>query len=249
MNYNLYISTKINTQSLLDIIEETVKKIVNAYKENKKYIFLEGEKFYCGNLREIQIYEFGSSNFQSGKQLYEHCKTNNALTHQYFDEPYISKNLLEKIGRKVTEIFIKDEELELIDVQNKNEDYVDVKRIIQLEGIKSNKYDFSRLIAILKEINVCYKNDLKFAIPPLIRSIIDQVPPIFSKANFSDICGSHGSKSFKEIITILDKNSRKIADSYLHTQIRVKESASPTETQINFKSELDILLEEIIRIS
>jgi hypothetical protein len=47
-------------------------------------------------------------------------------------------------------------------------------------------------------------------------------------------------------MTNLDKSSRKIADSYLHTHIRNKETL-PNKTQINFKYDLDVLLQEIVR--
>jgi len=238
-----------SSRSLLDKNEDIIKKITAAYKENKEYIFIEGEKFFTGELREIQIYEFNHPHFRSGKELYETCKKEDLLGKGYFSDPYVPKSVLEKIGNLVTEKFINDEELELIETTSKNEDYISKKRIKELETIKNKNYDLNRLIAILKEINICHNNKLKFAIPPLVRSIIDQVPSIFGKANFSEVCGAYGSKSFKDSMTILDKNSRKIADSYLHTQIRIKESALPTDTQINFKSELDVLLQEIVRIS
>ena len=249
MNYNIFIETSHNSKSLLDKNEDTVKKIVTAYKENMEYIFLDGKKFYTGELREIQIYEFSHQQFQSGDQLYEYCKKNSHLQNGYFSDPYVPKKILEHVGKKVTETFINDNELELLESSGKTDDYVSKKRIKELEKIKNSNYDLSRLLAILREINICNKNQLKFAIPPLVRSIIDQVPPIFGKSNFTDVCASYGSKSFKESMTILDKNSRKIADAYLHTQIRKSESSLPTETQINFKNELDVLLQEIARIS
>lgn len=249
MNYNIFIETVHSSRTLLDKSEDSIKKIITAYKENRESIFLEGEKFYTGELREIQVYEFIHKEFQTGKQLYNYCEKEYHLVTGYFSDPYIPKKILEQVGKKVTELFILDNELELLESTEKSEDYVSKKRIKELEKIKNANYDLSRLIAILKEINVCNKHKLKFSIPPLVRSIIDQVPPILGKTNFSDVCGSYGSKSFKESMTILDKNSRKIADSYLHTQIRKRESALPTETQINFKSELDVLLQEIVRIS
>jgi hypothetical protein len=249
MKYNIYIETQHSTRSLLDKDEDNVKKIISAYKENKEYIFLNGEKFYTGELREIQVYEFNHQQFPTGKKLYEYCEKEYFLSKSYFSDPYVPKNILEQFGKKVTDIFINDNELELLESSEKIENYVNIKRIKELEKITKENFDLTRLIAILKEINVCCKAELKFAIPPLIRSIIDQVPPIFNKSNFSEVCGSYGSKSFKESMSILDKNSRKIADSYLHTQIRRNESALPTETQINFKSELDVLLQEIVRIS
>ena len=249
MNYNIYIETSNISKSLLDKSEETVKKIVTAYKENRDFIFLDGKKFYTGELREIQIYEFSYQQFQSGNQLYEYCEKNYDLQKDYFRDPYVPKKILEHVGKKVTETFINDNELELLESSGKTDDYVSKKRIKELEKIKNSNYDLTRLLAILREINICHKNRIIFAIPPLVRSIIDQVPPIFGKSNFTDVCGSYSSKSFKESMTILDKNSRKIADAYLHTQIRQNESALPEDTQINFKSELDVLLQEIVRIS
>lgn len=249
MKYNILIETKNSTRSLLDRDENTIKKIIGAFKESKEFIFIDAEKFYTGELREIQVYEFNHPHFQTGKQLYEYCEKEYKLSKGYFSEPYVPKSILEQVGKKVTDVFINDNELEQLESSEKSEIYVNTKRIKELEKITNTNYDLSRLLAILKEINVCNNAKLKFAIPPLVRSIIDQVPPIFGKTNFSEVCGSYGSKSFKESMIILDKNSRKIADSYLHTQIRKNESALPTETQINFKSELDVLLQEIVRIS
>ena len=249
MNYNIFIETSLSSRSLLDINEQKIKKIVTAYKENKETIFLDGEKFYLGELKEIQVYEFNHLEFQTGKQLYQYCKDNYKLSRGYFSDPYVPKEILEQVGTKVTDAFINDSELELLATSKEIDEYVNSRRIKELEAIQNKQYDLKRLIVVLKEINVCNNHNLKFAIPPLIRSVIDQVPPIFSKNNFSEVCGSYGTKSFKESMMILDKNSRKIADSYLHTQIRQNENALPTETQINFKSELDVLLQEIVRIS
>jgi len=47
-------------------------------------------------------------------------------------------------------------------------------------------------------------------------------------------------------MTHLDKSSRKIADSYLHGQIRKKERL-PNKTQVNFSQDIDVLLAEICR--
>lgn len=249
MKYNIYIETMDNTRSLLDVEENIVKKIIIAYKENKEYIFLNGKKFYTYELREFHVYEFDNNNFPTGQDLFNYCKQNYLLDSGYFSDPYVPKKVLEEVGKEVTESFINDEELEEIETSENINDYVDKKRLSQLEKVKNENYDLRKLVVILKEINVCNKNRLKFAIPPLIRMITDHVPPIFGKSNFAEVCGAYGTKSFKDSMTLLDKNLRKIADSYLHTHIRKNESALPNDTQINFKSELDILLQEIIRIS
>ena len=45
----------------------------------------------------------------------------------------------------------------------------------------------------------------------------------------------------------LQNSSRKIADSNLHTLIRGKESL-PSQIQVNFSNDVDVLLAEIIRV-
>jgi hypothetical protein len=80
----------------------------------------------------------------------------------------------------------------------------------------------------------------------LVRSVIDHIPPLFGKTNFAEVCGSHGTRSFKDSMNKLE-SCRKIADSYLHTQIRNRESLL-TRTQIDFRADLDVLLQEIVRV-
>lgn len=247
MNYNIYIATQASSFSFLDLTEEGIRKIISAYKENKEYYFLNGKKIYTGELREMQIFNFEKTHFQNGEELFEYCKKNHELESGLFSEQHVPEKFLKLIGENVSSKFITDEELETLETGKNRGNYVDVKRIEELEKLRKKNYDLTRLIAVLKEINIAYKNNLKFAIPPLIRSIIDQIPPIFDKTNFAEVCGGYGSKSFKDSMNILEKSSRKIADSYLHTQIRKNESSLPTETQINFKNDLDVLLQEIER--
>jgi hypothetical protein len=111
----------------------------------------------------------------------------------------------------------------------------------------SGQFDFVKLVQFLKELNVAHSTQSLLSIPMLVRAIIDHVPPIFDKSNFADVCGSHGSRSFKDSMNNLDKSSRKIADSYLHTPIRIRENL-PTPVQVNFRHDLDVLLQEIVRI-
>ena len=39
------------------------------------------------------------------------------------------------------------------------------------------------------ELNVSYSHRLFLTVPLLVKAIIDHAPPVFSKSNFSDICG------------------------------------------------------------
>ena len=81
----------------------------------------------------------------------------------------------------------------------------------------------------------------------LTRAIIDHVPPIFGCKSFAEVTNNYGgTKSFKEAMANLETSSRKIADHYLHGQIRKSESL-PNVTQIDFSNNIDLLLGEIDR--
>ncbi len=134
-----------------------------------------------------------------------------------------------------------------IDVDPQNS-YVNLERIKELESISKDKFDLKKLIEFCKELNKCYSLEAILAIPLLVRSILDHVPPIFDKETFSKVANNYKfTKSIRELILNLDNSSRKIADSILHTRISKKE-VLPNKTQIDFKNNLDVLLQEIVRI-
>lgn len=82
----------------------------------------------------------------------------------------------------------------------------------------------------------------------LVRAVLDHVPPIFGCKRFSEVANNYsGAKSFKEAMGHLETTSRKVADSFLHIQIR-KSEALPTRTQVDFRNALDMLLQEIVRV-
>jgi len=125
--------------------------------------------------------------------------------------------------------------------------YVNEERIKQLKNVKNKKFDLTRTLKLCDELNLAFLNNSFFSIVMIVRSILDHVPPIFEMKNFSEVANNYGTRSFKESISHLDKSCRKIADAYLHTQIRNKE-VLPNSTQIDFSNDLDVLLEEIYRI-
>jgi hypothetical protein len=127
-------------------------------------------------------------------------------------------------------------------------DYVDQTRIDQLNAIRSEKYDLTRLIELCRELNICYGNESYLAVAMLTRALLDHVPPIFGVTTFSEVANNYkGSRSFREAMSHLDTSCRKVADSHLHVQIRRKE-VLPTKTQVNFASDIDLLLAEIVTL-
>jgi hypothetical protein len=83
----------------------------------------------------------------------------------------------------------------------------------------------------------------------LTRSLLDHVPPVFGKTSFTEVVNNYsGGKSFTESMQFLQGAARKIADAHLHMPMRAAETL-PTPQQVNFASHLDVLLEEIVRIT
>lgn len=126
-------------------------------------------------------------------------------------------------------------------------DFVNSGRIREISANRTRRFDVTRLVQMLEELNIVAANDCHIATAMLVRAIVDHVPPIFGKISFSDVAGQHGGKSFKEHMSHLDKSLRKVADGHLHQQIRRSESL-PTEQQIAFGPALDALLAEVARL-
>jgi hypothetical protein len=125
--------------------------------------------------------------------------------------------------------------------------YVHLERIEELKKIHSDELDLTVLIRFCEELNIAFFQECFFSTLMLVRSIMNHVPPIFEKETFAQVAASYGRKSFKESMSNLERSSRKIADSYLHSQIRDKE-VLPNSNQVQFIPELDVLLSEVVRL-
>lgn len=124
--------------------------------------------------------------------------------------------------------------------------FVSVHRIDELHAIKSNRFDLAKLIELCEELNVCDKQKCWLAVAMLERTILNYVPPVFGYSSFKDVVSQCGGSSFKETMKHLEDSLRKIADSYLHGQIRRTETL-PEREQVDFSRELDVLLGEVAR--
>jgi hypothetical protein len=254
LKYNLYIKTNTSTFNIIDVNDNDLSKILEVYKYGKKSVFIKGKKYWLEGVSEIQIYSFEEKTIENDlikdeKSLISLANKFDFFKRNNYGDKWFIPDILENFGERITEDYITDDFGYLKDerIVETTDLYVDAGRIDQINCLNGQEFDFIRLVAILKELNIAYSHNLHLSIPPLVRVVIDHVPPLFEKANFADVCGSHGTKSFRESISNLNKSSRKIADSFLHTQIRRKESL-PNKTQVNFKNDLDVLLQEIVRI-
>ncbi len=135
------------------------------------------------------------------------------------------------------------------ELPDKKGKFVDPIRIEEIRALLGGCFDTSKLVQMLAELNRAYDGQSFFSCAFLIRSVIDHIPPIFEMKSFPEVANHYagGGKSFRQAMQHLENTSRKIADSFLHSQIRAAESV-PTKSQIEFRADIDILLGEIVRV-
>ncbi|WP_281636648.1 hypothetical protein [Flavobacterium marginilacus] len=252
MKYNLIISTFLSTYNILVIDDDDLQKVVDSYNKGLTSFFINGSRQTFERLNRIKIYTFKAEEFKTGNEFYEFAQSKNLVSRGYMNMyNYIDDKILAQFGDDVTKDFIKNDFGQEKDSKSKIalqiQEYVHPQRIDELNKLSIEGFDLTKLIGLCNELNVANVNGMYLTIPMLIRAIIDHIPPLFGKATFIELTGSYGGRSFQEIMMRLEKSSRKIADSFLHQPIRNKEIL-PTETQINFKNEIDVLLGEIVRI-
>jgi hypothetical protein len=126
--------------------------------------------------------------------------------------------------------------------------FIAESRLAELRKLVSTRFDFKKLIRLCEELNTNYGEKCYLATAMLTRGLLDHVPPLFGKKTFSEVANNYGGKSFKDAMQHLDGASRKVADSFLHTPIRNKETL-PMAQQVNCGQQLDVLLAEIVRIN
>lgn len=127
-------------------------------------------------------------------------------------------------------------------------EYISQTRLNELQTLKSNAFDFRKLIRICEELDLCFRNQCYLAVATLTRALLDHVPPIFGCNSFTEVANNYaGAKSFRDSMLHLENSARKIGDAHLHIRIRNKETL-PTSTQVNFSNDIDVLLAEIVRI-
>jgi hypothetical protein len=125
---------------------------------------------------------------------------------------------------------------------------IDAERLQQLKALTATKLDVTRLVALCEELNKCYAQNCFMAVAALTRALLDHVPPVFGCATFTEVANNYkGAKSFRESMRHLDNSARKVGDAHLHVQMRSKEIL-PTQTQVNFSNDLDVLLGEVVRV-
>lgn len=130
--------------------------------------------------------------------------------------------------------------------QQNRSPYVSPNRVDELRSLPKGKWDCTRLIRMVEELNDAYERGNFVTVSMLVRAIKDHVPPIFSASNFAGVF-NNSPKSLKGNLERLENSLKHIADGQLHSHIRISE-VLPTDVQVDFRNDLDVLLGEVVRI-
>lgn len=133
--------------------------------------------------------------------------------------------------------------------------FVSQARIKQLKKIKSTEYDLRKLIQFCEELNYTYTGKCYLSTALLLRAVIDHIPPIFEKFDFSQVVSEYNwstkkaslkkTPSAQKMMERLDGSLRDLANYHIHSHIHKKVSLVD-KVQVNFSSEFGILLDEVI---
>jgi hypothetical protein len=75
-------------------------------------------------------------------------------------------------------------------------------------------------VRLCEELNIASREGCHFATAALTRALVDHVPPLFGKKNFSEVANNYaGTRSFREAMEHLDSAAKKMADGHLHIHI------------------------------
>lgn len=243
--YNLHIRTVLSSYNIWEITEDQLEKVISVYKQGETKFTLSGKQYYFNGLREISIFTSDRTTIRNN-QILDTILNMAPVT-------YLPKQELLSLGIDVTSDKLGDSEYgcdkQLVSKADIKQQFINEDRIKQLSEIKSDSFDLSKLIALCNEINIANNSSSYYSVLMLVRAIIDHIPPILGVDTFNKVANnySEGSKSFKKSMIHLNDSMRNIADSYLHQSIRKKEN-DPNDTQINYSPDVDLLLDEIIRV-
>ena len=257
MLYNLYISTFAGKYNIFGLSIEKLQKVITAYLNGEDHVTLSGTKRTITDTSSLRIFQHDLERTPEEDSQYYLGNVN--FRGRGLGHFYLPPSTLLMMGKEVTETFIQDKQYgELIKksatniIPTENGNYISLERLTDLKKLSTTTFDFTKLVRLCEELNDNYSKKNYLSVGMIGRTILHHIPPIFGFKSFDEIANNYGGpkdhKSFKKNMTHLNESLKNIADGYLHLQIRNKE-VLPTETQIDFKQDLDVLLGEIIRIS
>lgn len=254
MLYNIYVSTHLGNYNLFGLKIEEVEIVKNAYLNGDGDFTISGKRSHFEDVNSVQIFQHDIH--ADPHEAEKHYLANPQYRAKGLFNTYLPESALLRMGKKVTFDFIGNSKYGELKPQINNASqinlpsFINPERLNQLRDIISTQFDLSKLIKLCEEINDNFQRKNFMSVCMIGRTILNHVPPIFGYKNFEEVANNYGSSknlSFKKNMLHLNSSLKNIADSYLHLQIRKKESL-PNEIQVDFRQDIDVLLAEIIRI-
>jgi len=126
-------------------------------------------------------------------------------------------------------------------------EYINSGRINELRAINNVNFDLAKLIRICEELNDNWQNGNYYSVIALVRTILNHCSTALGHSSFEQVANNYnGGQSFKKIAKNLFESAKNIADSHLHHQMQ-KNDPLPNETQVDFRTNIDFLLAELIK--
>ena len=230
--------------------------IIDAWDNGLNEFYISGKGFLYENIMEIKIHRIENP---KGENHYKLIASQAKLLWESsglgFYTWEVEKEAYDLFGPDVTKEYLANNPFgwkkKTQKIRNDSQVFIDHSRIEELRSLSTDKFDFTKLIKLCEEINDNFAQGNYYAVGALCRTIIHHTPPVFEKENFGQVVNNYGSpgraRSFKRNMQNLENSMKHIADMFLHSHITRKETL-PNATQVNFNSDLDLLLEEIVRI-
>jgi len=161
------------------------------------------------------------------------------------------KNSFTNICKKEENFFpnphILESQSQSLHFRNNAQTIISEERIEVLKTIDCKEFDLQKLIRLCEELNNNAISGNWYSVCFLSRAVIDYVPPILGFNDFKHVASNYPGRSIKKNFKNLQESLRNISDGHIHGPARKSESL-PTQKQIDFSPDLDVLLGEIIRV-
>lgn len=243
MNYHVKFSLRLGGESKIDMTEpELQERFVLPYL-NGADIMINGKTLKNSEITRVKIVRTPEP-IKAQVEALELVESRKPRTMANVLATPVRHRVIDEIKDDVTDDFLSKPPKQY----SSDKDYVNVDRIEELKKSKKDKFELLRLVRICEELNLNWREGNYISVISLVRTILHHVPPIFGVANFEQVANNYnGGLSFKKSMTNLLQSSKNIADHNLHSQAQ-KNEALPNNAQVDFRSDLDFLLAEIVKL-
>lgn len=240
MKYNIFLSTGSRHKNIFALNRKQLNRLVEAFKNGKTQISISGTYYYLGRTQKLFIFTFNSDrNLDETKELFEQHSmfSKDSLGH------YVDPRKLSIFGKEITSEILSNAGFDITKIYTASIDsFVNPRKIYSLKELKSDKFDFSILIKMCRELNNNYSNSNYLSVFLLLKAICDHIPQIYNMHSFSQVSdyyqNSRSNKiSLRNLLSLAEIDSNALISSY---------DKFIGNDLISMSQDLEALLEKII---